>query len=445
MTDPLSVTASIAGVLSLGICTSQSLFNYYKTVQGRNEEVARITRKLQGVLELLKWTQDEINKREGEQENDQVDLIGQVNVYIQECKGYIDQLEQEAKKFGNPEKQPPKNGLKSRSKRVVYSLRKSFRITSLVKRQLTYPFHQETMQKLEKNITDTITSLKHIQDLIQYQDDRRKGEKVDKVREIMDLVRADQVQLIIHQWFKAPDATTNFEAACDKRHKNTGLWLANGPAFATWLKKPDSFLWLYGSAGTGKSVLSSAAIQYAFLHRASHPGIGVAFFFFKFDDRTKQDVSDMLRAVIMQLSSQTKGAQAIRQLYASYGSVTPPRYALMDCLGKIAQEFQDVYIVLDALDECPRDQRHTMLQVLVELNSWSKSGIHILATSRDEVDIRETMGDLADDKISMRNDEVEKDMALFISQRLASWKRLKKWERHHERIRNTLIQRADNK
>ena len=153
----------------------------------------------------------------------------------------------------------------------------------------------------------------------------------------------------------------------------------------------------------------------------------------------------MLRAVIMQLSSQTKGAQAIRQLYASYGSVTPPRYALMDCLGEIAQEFQDVYIVLDALDECPRDQRHTMLQVLVELNSWSKSGIHILATSRDEADIRETMGDLADDKISMRNDEVEKDMALFISQRLASWKRLQKWERHHERIRNTLIQRADNK
>ena len=101
MTDPLSVTASIAGVLSLGICTSQTLFNYYKTVQGRNEEVARITRKLQGVLDLLEWTQDEINKREVEQESDQVDLIGQVNVYIQECKGYLDQLEQEAKKFGN--------------------------------------------------------------------------------------------------------------------------------------------------------------------------------------------------------------------------------------------------------------------------------------------------------------------------------------------------------
>lgn len=432
MADPLSVTASIAGVISLGIQTSQFLFDYYKAVQGQDDEVARITKRLQGVLDLLEWVSKEMEMSRWNR--DQEELLDQVHVHIQECEDYIRQLQQEAKKFKEQEKDCAGSSPKSRFCRVKRFFRRSSRTTSRLRRQLTYPFHRETMEKLEKNIADTIPKLGLVQQLLQQRSARHNEEIIDNTREMIRLVRTHQVAEKIYQWLKPPDATVNFNLAWEKRHKNTGLWLVNGPAFASWLDNPNSFLWLYGSTGTGKSILSSTAIQYAFLHKQAHPRVGIAFFYFKFDDESKQDVSAMLRALILQLSSQTEGIRALERLYGSYRTTTPPTYALMECLGQIIQELQDVYIILDALDECPRNQRSAMLRALVDLHASSERGLHILATSRDEVDIRDMIGDLADDKIPMRNSHVEKDIALFISQHLRQEKSLEIWAEDRDLI-----------
>ncbi len=56
-------------------------------------------------------------------------------------------------------------------------------------------------------------------------------------------------------------------------------------------------MWLNGFAGSGKSVLCSTAIQFALRHRRSDPNVGIAFFYFTFNDESKQDVSAMLRAL----------------------------------------------------------------------------------------------------------------------------------------------------
>ncbi|KAI3573696.1 hypothetical protein IWW34DRAFT_553241, partial [Fusarium oxysporum f. sp. albedinis] len=140
----------------------------------------------------------------------------------------------------------------------------------------------------------------------------------------------------IRAWLKAPDATINFNEAVKKKHPGTGLWLVKGPAFTSWLEKPGSFLWLVGLAGCGKSVLCSTAIQYAFRHRRANARIGIAFFYFTFNDESKQDASAMLRALVLQLSIQLDNRHAfLSRLHDSYCNATPPDSALMNCLHQL--------------------------------------------------------------------------------------------------------------
>ncbi|KAJ5463656.1 hypothetical protein N7475_008600 [Penicillium sp. IBT 31633x] len=123
----------------------------------------------------------------------------------------------------------------------------------------------------------------------------------------------------------APDASLNHNAACTKRHPDTGLWLFNSYQFTGWL------------IGCGMSVLSSTAIQHTF-HKIKHrQDVEIAFFYFPFANEAKQDVNDMLRTLLLQLSS----------------SGTPIVEVLLNLLHQFGQRFCDIFILFDALDESP--------------------------------------------------------------------------------------------
>ncbi|CAJ2500801.1 Uu.00g036540.m01.CDS01 [Anthostomella pinea] len=242
----------------------------------------------------------------------------------------------------------------------------------------------------------------------------------------------------------APDATINFNEACKKKHPRTGLWLVHGDVFHDWLRSARSFLWLRGFAGCGKSVLLSTAIQYAFRHRRSHPRTGIAFFFFTFNDESKQDASALLRALILQLSMQLDNHNDLSRLQGSYRHASPPDEALLGCLHQLVRAFQDVYILVDALDESPRNKhREVMLQVIKDMRGWEEPGLHLLVTSRDEVDIREELDAKPEETIEIKNIEVDRDVAIFVAQNLQDNRRYRKWQRYSARIEKALTERAN--
>ena len=360
----------------------------------------------------------------------------QCSSYINECEVYVVELHLKAEKFTT---KPSPDG--------ISRLLKWFRYDApLFGRRVVYPFRKETLQKLERNITDTISRLNLASHLLKHEDLHRINENTNYALTILELVKADHVKSDILHWFRAPDAKINFSAAYDKRHPYTGRWLVNGDAFKSWLDKPNSFIWIYGSTGTEKSILASTAIREVFLCKKTRPGIGIAFFFFKFDDETKQDASGMLRGLILQLSSQCEDTHDLDALYVRYRDTAPPYDALIECLKQIVSRFRDVYLILDALDECPLvSNREAMLDTLVQLHNSLGNRVHILATSREEIDIKDAIGSLLDGKIPMRNQEVQRDIALFIKDRLNSSSLLKRWEAYHIRIEAVLTQRANNK
>ncbi|ROT36610.1 hypothetical protein SODALDRAFT_223537 [Sodiomyces alkalinus F11] len=424
MSDPLSVAGSIVGVVSLGITASQGLINYYEAFRGQQSAIDHTTRKLAHLRDFLDDLRRQLDARNSQHEDD--DLLSSVRSSVEDCAAAIYGLKDELNKFDKTFRPGTMAGLLAAGRRVAY------------------PFRERTLQRLNEDVDDVISCLSFAVQVLQQSDigNIQRGiadiqVSIDDNRALLDLVRGSQVSSEIRAWLKAPDASINFNEILKRKHPGTGSWFTEGPDFTTWLTKPNSFLWLAGFAGCGKSVLASTTIHSVFQHRRGHPRIGVAFFFFTFNDESKQDASAMLRALVLQLSSQLgHGHTHLSGLYDAYRHATPPESALLECLHDVIRDFNDVYIVLDALDESPRQKhRGTLLDILADLRK-DEPGLHLLVSSRDEVDIREGLKALPEETIKLKNEFIDRDIASFISQYLQQ--RLQRWAEFHDKIETAL-------
>jgi hypothetical protein len=426
--DGLSVAASVTGILSLGVQITKSLVDFYAAYKSQKSSVIHTVKELERLLGTLESLHNYLACRTFLA--DKKELLQNIQDEINYCEEYIKELQNEIEKF----KDNPKDGIRAAARTAAY--------------KIAYPFRQSTLQKLDENVDEIVS---HLSLALQVLEQKTIGDIQDDIKDtkaLLHLVRADQMSLSIREWLKAPDATINYNEACKKRYGSTGLWLVKGGSFSTWLRKPNSFLWLTGFAGCGKSVLCSTAIQHIFQHRNSDPRIGIAFFFFSFNDESKQDTSAMLRALVLQLSSQLNDNDDILlQLYNTYRNTIPTDQVFVECLHQLIQRFDSTYIILDALDESPRDKhRGDVLRVLSDLRMWSEHGLHLLVTSREEPDIRDVLlGELGASSveiISLKNNSVDGDITSFISGSLKNDRRLRKWENYHDQIERALNERA---
>lgn len=426
--DGLSVAASVAGIISLGIQVTQSLTDYYEAYKGQKSEIANTAEKLKNLLHVFESLRGELTDRQFQA--DEKGLLETIEGSIEICEENIHELQAKIEKFKN-----------SSGNRIQTTTR-----------QLAYPFRQSTLRKLDADVDEIVSNLSlalavlHQKDIGNVQDD------IEDAKAVLDLVRTTQISSTILDWLKAPDATTDYNDACRLKHPRTGLWFVKGSQFSTWLVKANSFLWLNGFAGCGKSVLCSTAVHYTLRHRRSNPHIGIAFFFFTFSDNSKQNASAMLRSLALRLSSQLNDNHArLSRLHDRYRNATPPDQDLEDCLHQLVQAFEHVYIILDALDESPRNLygkniRQSVLETLATIRKWSEPGLHLLVTSREETDIRDALHDdlytSPDEIVSMKNASVDSDIASFISGRLKDSRELRKWANYHGQIESTLAERA---
>ena len=420
MGDPLSVVAGVAGLLSLGIQVSQSLVSFYLDYKGQDADIERITHKLESLCGIFQSLDDALKDRKFRP--DEQALVDQIEDLVQNCGDLVSELEEECDKFSNLST----NGVKAAVK--------------VAGRRLTYPFRKSTLSKLDEDIKEIRENLSLALEVLHSRDSIRIQNETEEIKSLLDLVRTSQISNAVRDWLKAPDVTINHNEACAKRYQATGLWLVKSPTFTTWLEKENSFLWLNGFAGCGKSVLSSTAIQYAFRHRRSDPRIGIAFFYFTFNDMSKQDVSGMLRALLLQLSNQLDdGHVDLTSLHSRYRDGVPPVPELMGSLRQLVQRFQDVYVIVDALDESPRNEgREQVLDALADFRNWSLRHLHVLVTSRDELDIREHLDPSPFEDVTMKNSGVEEDIGSFIAGHLAHSRALRKWFSYHSRIKDAL-------
>ena len=184
----------------------------------------------------------------------------------------------------------------------------------------------------------------------------------------------------------------------------------------------------------------------------------MAYFYFDFKDLRKQTCHDLLRSLVIQLSTDSSPCcHILHSFYKEhkYGTQQPSDATLKECLKQmlrlLAQRAQ-IFIVLDALDECPDSSglpplRSEVLQLVKELVDLHLQGLYICATSRPEVDIRAALDPLAFRSVSLHDESGQKgDIADYIHSVVSSSSStaMRRWRADDKNmVIETLTERAD--
>lgn len=435
MGDPLSVAASAAGLVSLGLQSVEYLYKFYTACRDRDTDLAHTADQLGDLLRTLQIIDDVLRTRRWRR--DETTIVRHIEKSLARCEDVVDELQDECQKF----KKEPAADIK--------------RILVVAGRRGAYPFRRSTFEKLHEDVNDFHHNLSIILQALDLKEHQNTQSDLEEIKQVVKSAQAQQVSTGVRQWLKAPDAAVDYNNASSKRHAQTGQWFVQSSAFANWLQQNNSLLWLHGFAGCGKSVLCSTAVQHAFRHQRDHAGSAVAFFFFTFNDESKQDASGALRALLLQLCGQVAGfeAELIRlQSTSNYG--TPPLPTLLEYLRQAITRCQNVYLLLDALDECPEEAarvdqtpRADVLSVIEHMRRWRLPGLHLLVTSRDAYDIRGSFEaqnnlDLVE-FISMKNGSIDHDIQDYVAYQVDHDRDLRCWtEPQRQHIKDYLSQYA---
>ena len=234
---------------------------------------------------------------------------------------------------------------------------------------------------------------------------------------------------------------------------------------------PDGFLICI--AGSGKSILwfvisdvlpsiprthspSSSAIIRHITALCKPQQAHLAYFYFDFRDEKKQNARNLITSLLSQLSAFSDSCcDIISLLYSTHGNGTrnPTDDDLTECLKQMLSVLAEhrIYIVMDALDECPDDSgwpkapREEVLYAVRDLVGLHLPNLRICVTSRPEVDIKSILNQLTIHAISLHNQtEQQKGMADYISSIVYSDRKMREWpDEDKELVIKELSERAD--
>ena len=188
----------------------------------------------------------------------------------------------------------------------------------------------------------------------------------------------------------------------------------------------------------------------------SDAGVAVlAYFYFDFKDTEKQDSRALLSSLLVQLSNQSdQFCDVLHGLYLEHqdGSQQPNHASLLRCFKDMLAIMSSgpVYLVIDALDECPNDSgmpssREKVLMTVQELVDLRHPNLRLCVTSRPEYDIRTTLRPLATHQVSLQDESGQKrDINDYITSVVHSDAKMKKWrEGEKDMVVEKLTAKAD--
>ena len=218
------------------------------------------------------------------------------------------------------------------------------------------------------------------------------------------------------------DPTDDMQMIANKKDKlleSTDSWMLNDTTYLKWLNNDRSrVLWLHGSPGKGKTMLAIALIEELskrIQQIGNSPRQALVYFFCDNQDDRRRTASLILRGIIYQILCQHPDlAVYLHNEYKKQGEQLFSSRNSLQTLWRILHTIiknsglQDVYIVIDALDECDVDSMETLIVLLEPYIDFQEDdlgqcdqkdmgcSIKWLLTSRSEVRIKQPLtGSLA--------------------------------------------------
>ena len=210
-------------------------------------------------------------------------------------------------------------------------------------------------------------------------------------------------------------------------------------------------------ASRRNSLFSSSSVIQDIMVQCETGSAIMAYFYFDFKDLRKQTCHDLLLSLVSQLSTRSSLCCGIlHHVYEAHdkGTRQPSDKTLKECLKQMLRLMgqSPMFIVLDALDECPDSSglpppRSEVLQFVKELVDLRLRGLYICATSRPEVDIRAVLEPLAFRSISLHDESGQQaDIAEYVRSVVNSSPStaMRRWREDDKNlVIETLTERAD--
>jgi hypothetical protein len=181
----------------------------------------------------------------------------------------------------------------------------------------------------------------------------------------------------------------------------------------------------------------------------------MAYYYFDFRDVKKQDRDGLLSSLLSQFSAESDACHGVlSQLYLNYvnGTRKPTSSALKKCLKDMLclPRQGPIYIVLDALDECPDisgtpSAREEVLELIDEFVIMNLPNLYLCVASRPEIDIRKALEPLQPLQVSLHDEAGQKnDIIEYIKSVVYSDRKMRNWREQDKRlVVDTLSEKAD--
>jgi hypothetical protein len=181
----------------------------------------------------------------------------------------------------------------------------------------------------------------------------------------------------------------------------------------------------------------------------------MAYYYFDFRDVKKQDCFGLLSSLVSQLAADSDSCYNIlSKLYSdnTRGLRKPDIGALKECLTDMLSlpGQAPIYIIVDALDECPnfpRNQsaREEVLKLIEELVNSELPNLHLCVASQPEIDVRMVLDPLTSLQLSLHDESGHRgDIIAYIKSVVRSDRRMRVWRKEDQNlVIDMLSQKAD--
>ncbi|KAJ7152700.1 ankyrin repeat-containing domain protein [Mycena crocata] len=167
------------------------------------------------------------------------------------------------------------------------------------------------------------------------------------------------------------------------RQPGTGEWLIKNEDFAAWKRSTGgTVMWCRGIPGAGKTVLASIVVDHL-RNRFQGEDIGVACIYLNHKETETQSPPNLLASLWRQLVFDKFISPAVKVLHAEHHEkrTRPTINDILTQLSFTTAEYSKVYVVIDALDEYPEEERSLLLGSVATI----EPRVHLMLTSRPHI------------------------------------------------------------
>lgn len=412
--EPLSVAATVLSLADVALRTSSALVKYSKDVKHASRDRKLLVEEAMFLAKLLERLKERalVSDQDSTWEEGQRDIVGQFAAAYHDLAGLLN--------FDTSTGQPKDEG---RFKAFCTSAKWSFSKAEVY----------DMLQRITRlqQYTNVLLSDKQ-QDLLEKLDQQHQ-EAIDQMQKVSVL-----------NWLSPLQMNQIHQTVSDRVEKGCGQWFLTSSVFLSWMAAINKPLWCWGIPGAGKTVLASITVNN--LRKARNEAMknnrGVAVMYIKYNE-PEQTLENLLGSLLRQLIESADGIpSAVLQLYDHHRhrNTAPSLDDLCGSLLLVIDSFTEVFVIIDALDECSEELRWELLERLETIQPH----VHLLITSRFLDSINEELKSFSRIEIKAHRADIE----LFIDQQIKKNRNLRRITERSPALRcdikNTVVKTAEH-